>query len=359
MNRRPVAIDIFSGAGGLSLGLQEAGFRVAAAVEISPNICKTYAANHPGVALITEDARRVTGKMLLEAAGVKHIDLVAGCPPCQGFTSLTHKYRGGDPRNTLLLEMARIVGELRPTAVLMENVSGLADRGKHLLDAFTARLVGYGYSPNCAVLQLADYCIPQTRRRLVLTAGKGFTIPLPMPSHSRTGATDPPTERWLTVRDAIARMTRPVTLREAMKDGGPEAFGWHVVRDLQPATRDRLLAVRPGQSRTALPDDLRPECHRGRSLGFTNVYGRMSWDSPAPAITGGCTSFCKGRFGHPTENRTISVREAALIQGFPNSYRLVTPHMDRACDMVGNALPPPFAKSLGMAALAVLGPRAR
>jgi len=357
MNRRPVAIDLFSGAGGLSLGLQEAGFRVAAAVEISPDICKTYAANHPNVALITGDARRVTGKMLLEAAGVKHIDLVAGCPPCQGFTSLTHKYRGGDARNTLLLEMARIVGELRPKAVLMENVAGLAGRGKHLLDAFIARLEGYGYQTTVALLQLANYGVAQMRRRLVLTAGRGFAIPLPAPTHSRSAAADANTEPWRTVRDAIAGLVSPVTLGQAKSTGGPQVFGWHVVRDIRPPTMARLRASKAGQSRTALSEELRPDCHKGRAAGFTNVYGRMTWDKPSPAITGGCTSFCKGRFGHPDEPRTISVREAALIQGFPNSYELVTPFMDRACDMVGNALPPPFAERLAKAAFVALTER--
>ena len=351
MDRRPVAVDLFAGAGGLSLGLRQAGFRVAAAVEVSPEVCKTYAANHPDVTLLTRDARRVTGRDLLAAARAEHVDLVAGCPPCQGFTSLTHKYRGGDPRNTLLLEMARLIGELRPKAVLLENVAGLADRGNHLFDAFIARLVGYGYLTTHAVLQLADFGIPQMRRRLVLTAGRGFRIPLPTPTHSRTGTTGSSGRHWRSVRETIVGMPRPVTLGETRRGGGPEEFGWHVVRDLQPATKKRLLAVRAGQNRMALPDALRPNCHKGKEQGFTNVYGRMTWEAPSPTITGGCTSFCKGRFGHPEEPRTISVREAALLQGFPADYRFLTPYMDIVCDMVGNALPPRFAAWLGSACL--------
>jgi DNA (cytosine-5)-methyltransferase 1 len=348
MARQPTAIDLFSGAGGLTLGLKQAGYRVVAAVEVSPVIVETYRVNHPDVPMLVRDVRGVTGRDLLRAARVQKVDLLAGCPPCQGFTSLTSKYRGGDARNTLLLEMARLVGELRPRAVLMENVAGLADRGSHLLRAFVERLAGFGYLTNYSVLQLADFGIPQRRRRLVLTAGHGFVIPLPTPTHACRAIPGTGLKQWRTVRDTIASMSEPVTLRQAMTSGGPQRYRWHVVRDVQPATAARLRAVRAGQSRTILPDELRPACHRGRRAGFTNVYGRMSWDRPSPAITGGCTTFCKGRFGHPSLARTISVREAALLQGFPRNYKFSTTRMDLVCDMIGNAFPPPFAGQLGI-----------
>ena len=120
----------------------------------------------------------------------------------------------------------------------------------------------------------------------------------------------------------------------------PQSIG---VRNLAPQNVARLKAIKAGASRTSLPKALRPDCHKNNS-GFSNVYGRMSWDKPSPTITGGCTTLSKGRFGHPSALRTISVREAAALQSFPDDYIFDTEFIDRACIMIGNALPPKFAK---------------
>ena len=177
--KKLTAIDLYCGAGGLTLGLKRAGFDVVAGVEIDPEIVKTYEANHPKTKVIKRDIQEVTGKEILEMAGLEEVDLIAGCPPCQGFSSLTSKYKKKDPRNDLILEMARIVEEIRPKMVMMENVPGIAARGKHLLDEFVARLESLGYVINMEVLQLADYGVPQFRRRFVLLAGKRFPIDFP------------------------------------------------------------------------------------------------------------------------------------------------------------------------------------
>ena len=121
-----------------------------------------------------------------------------------------------------------------------------------------------------------------------------------------------------------------------------------MVRDLQEQTRRRLKAAYPGKSWLSVDESLRPECHQGDYNGFTNVYGRMSWDTVSVTVTSGCTTPCKGRFGHPDRRRTtISVREAACLQTFPRSYGFVTDHMDPVCEMIGNAVPPMFAKLIG------------
>ena len=139
-------------------------------------------------------------------------------------------------------------------------------------------------------------------------------------------------------------MPRPVTLSRASKDGGPRQHNWHVVRDLQPQTKRRLQAATPGRTWLDIDESVRPECHRDGYTGFTNVYGRMAWEQTPVTMTGGCTTPCKGRFGHPDKRRTtISVREAALIQTFPADYRFETDFMDAVCDMIGNAVPPRFA----------------
>ncbi|MDE0457734.1 MAG: DNA cytosine methyltransferase [Chromatiales bacterium] len=341
----PTAIDVFSGAGGLTVGLKRAGFRVVAAVEIEPHPFSTYKANHPEVRCLMQDIETVSGAALLDLAGTDRIDLLAGCPPCQGFTSLTAKYRDKeDSRNKLVFEMARLAEELRPKAIMMENVPGLVRKGRPLLDRLCSRLRALDYRLTEGVLQVADYGVPQFRRRFVLLGGRGFEISLPDATHSCKPAGD--LAPWRTVRDAIQGMPDPVTLAEAKARGPVERSGWHVVRELSRKNVERIKAARAGETWTHIPEHLRPECHRDGYVGFTNVYGRMEWDRPSPTITGGCTTFSKGRFGHPEADRTISVREAALLQTFPRDYRLDTPYMDQVCNMIGNALPCDFAEAL-------------
>lgn len=347
----PTAVDLFSGAGGLTLGLKRAGFRVVAGIEVTAEIAKTFKANHPEVALLTKDIREVTGEQILRVAGVEEVDLVAGCPPCQGFSKLTDKYRRPDPRNGLVLEMARIVRELRPKLVMMENVPGLANRGARLLRRFKSELEELGYMIAEDVLQLADYGVPQSRRRLVLVAGRGFPVSLPERTHVRKGDQQKGLKPWKTLRDALASTEKPVTLSAARKNGGPRGFNWHVVRDLDPISKKRYRELSQGEARRALPTRLRPRCHKGTYSGFVNVYGRMKWNQTPPTITAGCTTPCKGRFGHPRQLRTISVREAALIQTFPKRYRLETDFMEYACELVGNALPPKFAEQVALSCL--------
>lgn len=346
MDKALTAIDLFCGAGGLTLGLKRAGFNVVAGVEINPEIAKTYKANHPTTKLLIRDVQEITGKEILELTGLKEIDLVAGCPPCQGFTTLTTKYHRKDPRNDLVLEMARLVEEMTPNMVMMENVSGLANRGKPLLDEFVGRLESIGYLVNKGVLQMADYGVPQSRRRLVLLAGKGFEIPLPEPTHCRTADGKNGLKPWLTLADVIKNMPKPVTLSRSKKLGGPKKFNWHIVSDLKEISIRRLKTLNAGDGRKSLPKELRPKCHINSDRGFQNVYGRLSWEQTPPTITSGCTTPCMGRFGHPDELRTISIREAALIQTFPRRYKFDTEFMDTACDLVGNALPCLFARKV-------------
>ncbi|MCJ7786642.1 DNA cytosine methyltransferase, partial [Patescibacteria group bacterium] len=186
-SQKPTAVDLFCGAGGLTLGLKKAGFEVVAGVELKPEITKTYKANHRKTKLLIKDVRQVTGREILKLTKRKKIDLIAGCPPCQGFSQLTEKYKREDSRNDLVLEMARIIEEIKPKMVMMENVPKIATKGKKILDEFASRLIKMGYCVNKGILQMADYGVPQSRRRFVLLAGKGFEIPLPNPTHSRKG----------------------------------------------------------------------------------------------------------------------------------------------------------------------------
>ena len=335
------AIDLFSGGGGLTVGLKRAGLRVALAIDLDGQAVNTYAANHPDVHVARLDVQEASRDFLRSVLGGRKIDLLAGCPPCQGFTSLTAKHRSDDPRNQLVFEMCRLAKDIRPRAIMMENVPGLMRSG--IYERMRRELGETGYLVTDGVLQVADYGVPQSRRRLVMVAGLGFKIRLAIPTHSDAGRDG--LACWRTVRQAIGHMSgNPPTLTEAREGGGVQRANWHVVRTLSPQNVARIRAARPGRTWPSMPEELRPKCHRGGYNGFTHVYGRMEWDRPSPTITGGCTTLSKGRFGHPEEDRTISVREAALLQTFPEDYVFDTPYMEHACNIIGNALPCDFAE---------------
>jgi len=351
-NYQPIAIDVFSGSGGLTVGLKKSGFNVVGAVEIEPHAFATYKANHPEVQAYKQDIRTIKGKSLLALSPNGTVDLLSGCPPCQGFSTLTSRYKRLDPRNNLMLEMSRLVEEIQPKMVMMENVPGLPTKGAALFKQFLDTLDSLGYITEWGVLQVADYGIPQSRQRFVLLSGKGFPIHLPKATHSRIGKDG--LTLWKTLRDAIGFMPEPMILANTQSQGGPQQYNWHVVRSLSPQTLNILKAARPGESRVKLPNELRPPCHQNRKDGFNNVYGRMSWDQVASTITSGCTTVSKGRFGHPDSDRTISVREAALLQTFPMEYIFDTPYIDPVCEMIGNALPCEFAEVLAQQCLNAL-----
>ena len=320
--------------------------RCFSAIEKDQHACATYRANHPTVRLLEQDITKVSGDDLLLKNDT--LDLLAGCPPCQGYTSL-NKNGLDDPRNELIFQIARLAEQLKPRAIMMENVPGLTSKGKDLYADLKADLdrLGYQFANSARVLQAADYGVPQERRRLVILAGLGFDISLPRPTHSKNG--DGGLSCWRSVADAIGGkkyIGDPLTLSQAKGQGDLRRSDWHVVRDLSEQNKQRMAAAVPGRSWVNIPEHLRPDCHRGAYLGFTNVYGRMEWRHPSPTITGGCTTFSKGRFGHPVKNRTISVREAALLQTFPRDYCFDVPYMDHVCNVIGNALPCDFAAAL-------------
>lgn len=172
------SIDLFSGGGGLSEGMRQAGFKINAAVEINPIAAETFRLNHKDAVVIERDIQYVSSSELLKQCGITpgQLDLLAGCPPCQGFSSLTAKYKRNDERNTLIKEVSRLVKDLMPRAVMIENVPGLMKKGQTYLLDFVRTLEDLGYIVNYDVLQVADYGVPQERRRFVLLAGLGFEI---------------------------------------------------------------------------------------------------------------------------------------------------------------------------------------
>lgn len=326
------AIDLFAGAGGLSCGLRAEGFAIRAAVELDPTSASSYRLNHPDTPVLVTDVRKVTGPVLLDAASLsrRSLDLLTGCPPCQGFSSLRTRRRlveRPDPRNDLIFEVLRLARSLRPRAVVIENVPGLAENQR--FSDFCDGLRRSGYRYEHAVFDATDFGVPQRRKRLVLLALRGANIP---PS-------------WC----ATPSLSR--TVREAISDLGPAGHSGDELHDL-PETRSpsvvaRIRATPPnGGSRRDLPQEQQIACHT-RSDGYSDVYGRMAWDSVAPTITSGCHNPSKGRFLHPAEHRAITLREAALLQTFPRDYRFdLTRGKEHVAAQIGNAFPPRLIKPL-------------
>jgi len=321
------AIDLFSGCGGLSRGLKDAGFKVLAAVEIDRKARETYALNHEDVPLVGTDIRKVSASKLLRDCGLKRgqLDLMAGCPPCQGFSTL--RARSGraaapDARNGLIDEFARLTLALRPKMVMMENVPALA-RYEKFTD-FVGALESNGYQVVTEVLDVCCFGVPQRRKRLILSA-------------SRVGAPKlaPARIDRQTVRNAIGNL-------KSAGDSGDLLHDCPTTR--RTARVQAMIEAIPknGGSRRSLPAGMKLGCH-DKTSGFNDVYGRMKWDDISPTITSGCNNPSKGRFIHPDEDRPITLREAALLQGFPMDYRFNVLHgKESIALMIGNALPPPF-----------------
>ncbi len=328
------AIDMFSGCGGLTYGLRQAKFNVLAAIELDAKAMDAYKLNHPRVPVVlNSDIRSVSARALMSSTGLcrGELDLLAGCPPCQGFSTLrtnNGKRSNRDDRNRLLLEMGRFVRALLPKVVMIENVPGLEK--KSVFQQFVKELRKEGYKPKWAIQDVQEYGVPQRRKRLVMIAGRKFDVDFAKEARSQK-----------TVRMAIGNLPPAGNSGDLLHDF-PENRTLEMRRWI-------ALVPKDGGGRNDLPDKMQRPCHN-RTTGFKDVYGRMAWDDVAPTITGGCFNPSKGRFLHPIRNRNITMREAALLQTFPHSFRLPrgTTKIDAAL-MIGNALPPEFVRRQALA----------
>jgi DNA (cytosine-5)-methyltransferase 1 len=320
------AVDLFSGCGGLTTGLKKARFGVLGAVDNDPTSVTTYEANHPEVRVWRRDITRLSASAVRRELGLRpgRLDVLAGCPPCQAFSALRTRNGALVVRHKdkdLLFQFLRFVKALKPKVVMVENVPGLAADKRTV--RFCAMLARLGYESEFRVLDAAQYGVPQRRRRMILLASRMKSVSFATERRTR-----------LTVRDAIEGLPEPGNTGDSIHDL-PETRTKRM--------RDRIRNTPPnGGSRVAWPKKLRLRCHDD-CTGFNDVYGRMSWDDVAPTITTGCFNPSKGRFLHPVEDRAISLREAALLQGFPKRYKF--PKTTGKCAvamMIGNALPPPF-----------------
>lgn len=346
------AVDLFAGCGGMTVGLKSAGFRVVAAVEIDSDAAASYRANHKDVNLLRRDIRRISGRELLRTIGARRgqLDLLAGCPPCQGFTRLTEQSSRKDPRNLLINDFLRMAKALHPRVCMMENVPGLMSRGRPLFDKLVNGLERQGYVVHHKIVQLADYGVPQLRKRLVVLASRGEPLDIPAPTHCKPAQTTKKVAGrrvWRTVRDAIQDLPFPPTRSSVISGNELPKYPWHYARDTSEKVLKRLkFATKHKQGRVKFPRALRLECHRKNPNGYFDVYGSMRWDAPSSTITSGCTNASKGRFGHPSFPRPITATEAALLQTFPISYRFVG-GLESVARQIGNALPARFASVMG------------
>lgn len=334
-------VESFAGAGGMSLGLIDAGFDVRLAFDVDRWAVETYRKNIGGH-VRENDIREISGKKLLHEIGVTELDLLSGGPPCQGFSKQKRGAHLGDDRNDLVREYARLIAEVRPRAFLFENVQIFGQkRGEALIRFIEQRL--HEYSVHKFFVFASDFGLAQRRSRFMMIGIRRDVSSL-IPVMSRSVET-------LTVREAIGDLPPP-----------PDDYSEHpkipnhIKCRITALNEQRFRHVPPGGGWADIPHYLRLDCHNGVDSskgGWPDVYGRLEWDGLAPTITAGFDSFTRGRYGHPEQHRSLTLREGARLQGFKDSFRFFGTRYDVRLQ-IGNAVPPPLAKAAGDAIRRVL-----
>ncbi len=337
---QPTAVDLFCGCGAVTQGIKNIGFKVLSAVDINPVACKTYRENHPEVRLFEADITSLDPKSIVDDGQL--VDLLIACAPCQPFSS-QNKFREQDKRNVLILESLKFIQQLKPTLVFYENVPGLASgSGGSILLQLRQELSLLGYTLGEPIkVNAADYSVPQRRLRCVMFATKkNHPLPtLPEP-FTPAGLRD-------TVEKAIGNLSPLAAGERSFEDP------MHFARKHSPLALLRLRHIpKNGGNRFSLPSELELPCHKG-TKAYPDVYGRMRWEDVAPTLTTGCTDITRGRFAHPRDDRAISLREAARLQTFSDSYHFLGNASDVA-EQIGNAVPVNFAYAIGLASIMVL-----
>lgn len=357
----PRVIDLFCGVGGLTYGFRHhGGFEVVAGVDADASCQHAYEHNNPGAEFLLRDVSNAgLGEELNRIFGDANIRVLIGCAPCQTFSTYSQPAQKqasdraqtiqeatteepseavanepADPRWTLLTRFGELACETRPHIISMENVPKLRNHPVFL--EFVKTLEKLGMNVWSSVVRCSEFGVPQKRRRLVLLASRLGPINELLPPHPRT---------TVTVRDRIGNMN---PLAAGAVD--PEDR-YHRASALSEINMRRIIASRPGGTWRDWDEQLRANCHRGESgQTFASVYGRMSYDAIGPTITTQFNGFGNGRFGHPEQNRAISLREGALLQTFPPDYEFVPPDTDINFTVVarhiGNAVPVSLAEAI-------------
>jgi DNA (cytosine-5)-methyltransferase 1 len=323
------AIDLFCGIGGMTHGLIKAGIPVYAGVDSDEQCRYAYVKNNRTL-FINRDINDISGSTLKKLYPERGIKVLVGCAPCQPFSCYTQKNenRKKDARWKLLYSFTRLIKEVTPEIVSMENVPQIV---KHkVFTDFVEDLESLGYDVSWEIVYCPDYGIPQARKRLVLFASKLGKIDLIPKTHASS--------RYRTVRSTIEKL-------ELINDGEVSYKDpLHRTASLSPINKKRIRQSKPGGTWKDWDEELKTPCHKKKSgQSYSTVYGRMSWDEPAPTITTQFFTYGTGRFGHPEQDRAISFREGALLQTFPKSYDFINPEepfsKKKLGIHIGNAVP--------------------
>lgn len=321
-------VDLFCGVGGLTHGLIRGGIEITTGIDLDPDCHFPYESNNKAK-FVERDVKNLSGDYLRSLWTDGAITLLAGCAPCQSFSTYSRKYRPStnDSKWELVADFSRLIKESSPDLVTMENVPQLADHA--VFETFLASIAGYNLWHG--IIECAEYGVPQTRKRLVLLASRLSPIEM-LPAPAIEERTKP------TVKKAISHLPKLKAGQHDRKDR------MHSACRLSALNLKRIRASKPGGSWRDWDPSLIAKCHR-RKTGETypSVYGRMEWDAPSPTITTQCFGYGNGRFGHPEQNRAITLREAAILQTFSDSYRFLpdgqVPKYSTMGRLIGNAVP--------------------
>lgn len=340
MKKNIKAVDFFCSGGGMTCGLLQAGINVVAGIDNDITCKDTYETNNPNAKFIHADVFKLKEIDLEKQLGIKRNDdqlILVGCSPCQFWSIIrTNKTKSAKSRN-LLTEFHRFVTYFHPGYVLVENVPGiLGKKDKSGLDKFVSSLEEQGYAVHYEIINMNDYGVPQSRRRFSLIATRVSKSKISL----KPIKGDKPV-----LKNFIGKENGFKTVSAGFKD---ETSFNHTVAGLSEKNLNRLkLTPKNGGSWLDWADnkELKRSSYQGQ--GFKDNYGRMSWEKPSPTITTKFFSISNGRFAHPDENRAISIREGATLQTFPKNYVFCVKSISDAARMIGNAVPPLFAKQLG------------
>lgn len=334
------AIDLFCGIGGLSYGFNKSGIEIKAGIDIDESCQYAFETNCKSK-FISKDISNITGNELNALYHEKDIKVLVGCAPCQPFSSYSYKNdKQKDQRWKLLYEFSRLIKEVNPVIVSMENVPTLLNFKKApVFSNFVKSLKDDGYFVWYSIVYAPDYGIPQKRKRLVLLASKKGEIKLLPPTHKA--------EQYISVRDAIGNLDK-------IKSGETSENDFlHRASKLSEKNLKRIKQSKQGGSwKRDWDENLKLECHKNeKGKNYVSIYGRMKWSEPSPTMTTLCTGIGNGRFGHPEQDRAISLREAAIFQSFPSDYKFVDkPENLKVVQLsrhIGNAVPPRLGEIIG------------
>jgi DNA (cytosine-5)-methyltransferase 1 len=333
-------VDFFSGCGGTSAGLRAAGMKILLGIDNDEDAEATFRENFPQASFVGRDIRKIRTSDLARFIPVERSYplLFCACAPCQPFSQQRRKKRRNDERASLLWQFVRFVRRYKPDFVLVENVPGLQTLSAQLgpFKQFVATLGRLGYHVQSGVVESRNYGVPQRRRRLVVMASRLGPISFPKATNGPGRAARSYATVWQWIGDLP-----PIAAGETHTE-----IANHRASGLSPLNLERIRATPEGGGRVNWPEHLHLKCHSNGHAGHSDVYGRMRKHLPASGLTTRCISLSNGRFGHPTQDRAISVREAACLQTFPLDFAFKG-SMASMARQVGNAVPVLLAECFG------------